>query len=160
MARKSTTVTIDRDGRDKGKVFYITEFSSRRVEAWEQRAVLAVARSGVDIPPNVLEYGLASVAIIAFKALQGVNDLEARMVLDELLECVEIIPDPSRPAVKRALIEDDIEEVSTLLKLRLEVFQLITGFTVPAALLSALRGFIQEVGNSLNTLTSDPKSAQ
>jgi hypothetical protein len=43
-------------------------------------------------------------------------------------ECVQIMPDPSKPHVVRALIEQDIEEVATRLKIRGEIWKLHTGF--------------------------------
>lgn len=45
-----------------------------------------------------------------------------------MFECITIIPDPSKPNVTRALIEDDIEEVATRLKLRIEIFKLHVDF--------------------------------
>ena len=38
------------------------------------------------------------------------------------------MPDPSKPHVVRNLIEEDIEEITTRLKLRGEVWKLHTGF--------------------------------
>ena len=61
--------------------------------------------------------GLASLTKVSFQA--------AKPLLAEMMTCVQIKPSPS---VTRALIEDDIEEVATLLTLRKEVFNLHLSF--------------------------------
>jgi len=42
--------------------------------------------------------------------------------------CITIKPDPRNPAITRPLLDDDIEEVKTLLELRMEVLKLHTDF--------------------------------
>jgi hypothetical protein len=44
--------------------------------------------------------------------------------MGEMMGCITIIPDPQKPQVYRHLVEDDTEEVSTLLKLKQEVLKL------------------------------------
>jgi len=46
MARKTATVTISAEGRDKGKTFFLTEMSAERSEEWGERALLALVRGG------------------------------------------------------------------------------------------------------------------
>jgi hypothetical protein len=43
-----------------------------------------------------------------------------------MMDCVNI----QMPAITRALFENDIEEISTILKLRQAVFELHTGFSL------------------------------
>jgi hypothetical protein len=48
--------------------------------------------------------------------------------MDELMECVQILPNPERPEIVRQLIDEDIEEVLTIFKLQKEVLMLHLGF--------------------------------
>jgi hypothetical protein len=130
--RKETIVTISAEGRDFGKAFFLREMSAVRAEKWATRAILALTRSGINIPEDVAKQGLAAVAAIGLHALAGVQFAEAEPLLDEMMQCVQIIPTPSRPEVKRPLVEDDIEEISTLVTLRREILALHMGFLPPA----------------------------
>jgi hypothetical protein len=133
MARQTKTVNITAKGRDKGKAFLLTEMPAAKAEKWAARAFLALAKAGVDIPENIASAGLAGIASVGLKALGGMDFPDAELLLDEMWTCIQIIPDPSRPEVVRALIEDDIEEVTTRLLLRKEVFTLHTSFFTTAA---------------------------
>ena len=46
------------------------------------------------------------------------------------MSCVTVIPDPTRPQVFRQLVETDIEEIATRLRLRDEVIALHTNFSI------------------------------
>ena len=133
MARKIATVVIDAEGRDYGKVFQLREMPAMQAERWAMRALLALAKSGVEIPENIANAGLAGVAALGLKAFGGLDFADAEPLLTEMMSCVQIIPDPAKPQIVRFLVDDDIEEVPTLLKLRAEVFSLHTGFSLPAA---------------------------
>jgi hypothetical protein len=76
-----------------------------------------------------------------------------------MLACVQIIPDASRPMVRRALVEDDIEEVTTLLRLREEVLSLHTGFSLRDYRLK-LTATQSTDGNTPNTETSQKQWVQ
>jgi hypothetical protein len=132
MARKTTTVTIADPGRDNGKSFFLTEMSADQAESWGMRALLALAKSGVTLPPDIEKSGLAGAASMGLKALSGLPWEAAKPLLDEMLGCVKCIPDPGKPHITRPLIEDDIDEVKTRLKLRMEVWNLHTGFLMAA----------------------------
>ena len=134
MARKTLTVTIDAEGRDQGKAFFIREMSASQAELWAAKAFLALARSGVEVPEGVTESGLAGIATFGFRALAGMTFGDARVLMDEMFACVQIIPNPAQPKVIRDLIEDDIEEVATRLRLRKEVFGLHVDFSLAGAL--------------------------
>lgn len=137
MARKIKTVRITEEGRDKGKTFFITEMPTTKAEKWAMRAFLAMARSGIDIPDEITKAGLAGLATFALRAVAGLNFVEAEPLMDEMMHCVQLQPDPLHPEVLRALIPDDIDEVKTLFTLRKEVMELHTGFSVPAAPLTS-----------------------
>ncbi|QDJ35831.1 hypothetical protein CBR67_03730 [Bordetella hinzii] len=130
MARKQKTVTITEDGRDKGKVFILTELSAYEAEEWAGRALFALMNAGVDVPDNIAEAGLSGVAALGLKALQALDFDQAKPLLDKMMDCVEI--QPSRDVTRR-LVADDIEEVATRLKLRREVVALHLDFSPAAA---------------------------
>lgn len=130
--RKNILIKIEAEGRDKGKVFLLREMPAVQAEKWAARAFLAMARSDVDIPADVAGTGMAGIAIVGLKALGGVTFELAEPLMDEMMACVAIVPDPGRPEVTRALIVDDFEEVRTILQLRKELLTLHTGFSIPA----------------------------
>lgn len=133
MARKIEQITIKDEGRDKGKVFVIREMPASQAEKWAMRAFLALAKSGVDVPEEVAESGLAGIAVLGLRALSGLTFADAEPLMDEMFSCIQIMPDPTRPEVVRLLLEDDIEEVKTRLHLRKAVLSLHTDFFTAAA---------------------------
>jgi hypothetical protein len=135
--RKTATVTIATEGRDKGKVFYLTEMPPFQTERWATRAFLALAKSGVSIPDDIVSSGFAGLVTLGVEALAGINYFDLEPLLEEMLQCVQIIPNPQNPEVKRSDIHCDIEEVSTILKLRKEVFNLHANFSKPAVTLTS-----------------------
>lgn len=130
MARKILNVTISDEGRDKDKVFVLTEMPASQAERWAARALFALMNSGVTIPDNIASTGLAGIAALGIKALGRLPFELAEPLLDEMFECVKIMPNPE---VTRALIEDDIEEMKTRIQLRKEIFNLHTSFFITAA---------------------------
>ncbi|WP_347558576.1 hypothetical protein [Robbsia sp. KACC 23696] len=139
MARKEKTIVIEKEGRDKGKMFIIHEMPPSKAEKWAIRAILALAKSGVEVPDDIANAGMAGIAMLGLKAFGGLRYEDAEPLLDEMFAMVAVIPDPQNPAIKRGcggvgpLIEDDIEEVMTRLTLRKELFTLHTGFSFPVA---------------------------
>lgn len=131
MRRTKTVVieTPDANNRDRGKTFLVTEMPAAQGEEWAFRALCAMAKSGVVLPDDYKELGMAAIASLGFQALSGINFGDAKPLLDEIMDCVKFIGDPTRPdATTRPLIPDDTEEITTRLKLRLEAFQLHTDF--------------------------------
>lgn len=128
--RKVATITIAAPGRDKGKVFILTEMSAWRSEEWAARAIFAMMNAGVEIPENIAKAGLAGIAALGIQSLTKVSFDAAKPLLDEMMSCVQVQPSPN---VTRALIEDDIEEVATLLQLRKEVLGLHVNFSTAGA---------------------------
>lgn len=142
MSRKTKTVIIDLGEdfpRDNGKVFHLEEMSAMAAEKWAMRAMLALTKSGVEIPEGIEGMGFAGVAIVGMRALGGVAFEDLEPLMDEMLECVSIQPDPRQPAVTRPLIKDDIEEVPTLVFLRREVFDLHANFSILGKRLELMR---------------------
>lgn len=128
MARKTKNVTITAEGRDKGKVFVLTEMSASRAEAWAARALLALMAGNVQLPAGIEKLGFAGLVQVGVRALTGLRWEAAEPLLAEMMTCVQVMPDPSKPTVVRPLIEDDIEEVATRIALRREIWELHTGF--------------------------------
>lgn len=138
MARKTVDITIDdEDSRDKGKTFRLKELSAEEAEDWLIAFGLAAARSGVILPPNFQEIGLAAIAGIGLQALGGMHLEEARPLLAKMFSCIKIISKATPDG--REITKDDIEEVSTRFRLRKEVIDLHTGFFTRAARLKLER---------------------
>lgn len=163
--RKTKVVPVpstDRDNRDAGKLFFITEMGAVQSEKWATRALLAMASGGIDIPPEVLRMGMGAVLAAGFRSLMTMAFADAEPLLDEMMQCVSIIPDPKRKDVTRPLDDEDIDEVSTLLLLRSEIVELHTGFSI-AAFLSNMGKAAQTTDNptpdTLDTPTS-PKPSE
>lgn len=136
--RKVEIVVISGDpntNRDHGKRFKITEMPAIRAEKWAMRVLLALASTGAQLPEDYKSAGMAGLAVAGFQALQSLNWGDAEPLLDEMMECVRILPDPRNIEVERPLIlnrgdgsGDDVEEVSTLLTLRRKIFEIHTSF--------------------------------
>jgi hypothetical protein len=133
MARKTLQYTVQDEGRDKGKVFLITEMSASHAESWAARAILALMAGGVELPEGFERFGMAGIAELGIKALSRLKWEDAQPLLDEMWACVQILPNPAKPNIIRALIEEDIEEVATRVKLRAEIWKLHVGFSQAAA---------------------------
>lgn len=119
--RKSITVTISDEGRDKGKTFIITELSAWDAERWASKVLFAAMNAGIEIPDDVAQAGISGLASLGIQALTRIPYEDAAPLLDTMMGCVQIQPSAS---VTRPLIEDDVEEVKTLLQLRKETVKL------------------------------------
>lgn len=159
--RKTKIVTVGTEGRDKGKTFLLTEMPATRAEKWAAKALLALGRSGVDVSDEAMEAGAVALLSAGLAAFRQMPFEDAEPLLDEMMTCVAFVPNPTikDPAndlpITRAMIDDDIDEVATLLTLRGELVELHTGFSVTAAL-SSLGAAIRE--RALATPTSRKRS--
>lgn len=134
---KDKLVTITKEGRDRGKVFLLTEMSAQAAEEWGYRAILALANEGVDVG-DVQGMGMEGVAVLGWKALAKLKWSDLKPLLDDMWRCVQCQPSPGVPA--RPLVDNDIFEPLTRVYLRAEVFVLHTDFSLPAGALSFLEG--------------------
>ena len=132
MARRIASFTASA-GRDAGKVFRITEMPADQAERWAVKAFLAAAQGGINLPEAAAESGFAGIAQAGFAMLANMSPELAFELLDEMMACVQIQPNPSKPEVVRGLVPDDIEEVVTRLQLRKAVFDLHVDFSQAAA---------------------------
>ena len=126
MTLKTKQITIE-NGRDKGRVFLITEMSAAHADNWAMRALIALANGGVDLGDLSPQQGMMGMVRVALDALGRLKADDAIPLLNELLDCVQIIPEGGQP---RPLNMDfnDVEDFTTLWRLRKEVFALHTDF--------------------------------
>lgn len=127
--REVKDVKIDAPGRDHGKVFVIREMAAIPAEKWAYRLIMALARAGADVQ-MIQGSGMAGLAAAGIQALPMLDFRDAEPLMDEMMSCVSIKPDPGKnPTFVRELAQngddgDDIEEVGTLMRLRKEILEL------------------------------------
>lgn len=160
MGRRTETISIEDEGRDKGKVFVITEMSAMAGERWAARITELVMASGVNVSADISQdtAGLAQLAAVGVPLLKAMHDPE----IDKAIwECVRYQHDPRHPP--QAIMAGDacqIEEIATITQLRMAVFSMHTGFFSPEnPSTTASRSPAIPTG-SLPTRTSRPRSAR
>ena len=157
--RKTQEFVIEAEGRDKGKRFFLTEMSAVQAEDWACRCLFALGNANVEIPDGVLSMGMAGMAevlpSVGLKALLSMKHADVKPLLDELMQCVQLRPDPKRPQVVQSYeqFSSQIEEVSTLFKLKWEVLRLHLDF-LEAGNLSESLGKVLPAKPAPNTRTS------
>lgn len=115
MARRTVDVKIDQENRDKGKTFVVTEMAAEQAEWWAFRVMQALI--GADAGMS-FDQPLAKLARAGIQAIGRIPADQAKPIFDEMMACVSVrLPDGG----SRPLLPDDIEEVSTRFKLRVEV---------------------------------------
>ncbi len=115
-------------GRDSGKTFRITEMAAAKAEKWCLRAFFVLLNAGVDVPDDLSAQGFAGLVSLGISAFTRVPFEAAEPLWDDLMTCIKFVPTPNQPNLTRPLIDEDIEEVQTLLKLRKAVYDLHTEF--------------------------------
>ena len=136
MARRTAVITITRDGRDAGGVFDLREMPVMQETEWFIRAMQILARSGADVPPNIMHQGIAGFVTMGIgTVLTGLGKSpwhEVKPLLDELLTCVVSYQPPggSVPLTGWNVIKTQIEEASTIMQLYEEVVSLGLGFSL------------------------------
>ncbi|UCL84496.1 hypothetical protein [Pseudomonas sp. HS-18] len=130
MARKTAQFRVSDTGRDQGKVFVITEMPASQAEKWAMRAFLSMAQSGVELPEGITDLGFAGIVRMGMNAIAMIPFQQAEPLMDEMMGCVQMMPNPSNPSIVRPLVEDDIEEIATRLKIRAQVLSLHSGFSI------------------------------
>ena len=126
MARKTARITIDAEGRDKGKVFVVTELPALDIERWAVRLVLALGKNGVSLPDVQADSGFAGIAGVLWALVAQVSPAEAENLMATMLEGLKI----DEGKITRDLVSGDIEEPETLLQLRMAWVDLHSGFFV------------------------------
>ena len=156
--RKEEDVIITEEGRDFQKIFHIREMAAIKAEKWAMRALMLVARNNADIG-DIAGMGMQGIAALGIQAIMKVDFFEAEPLLDEMMQCVTLKPDPDRPAVERPVREEDIEEVKTLFYLRQRVIELHVGFSMGGALSQSTSETRDPPSPSSSTRTSRAPSA-
>ena len=109
----------------------VTEVSAYRLDEWITRAALLLMQSGVDVGDAVS--GRDALMRSGFTAFLRLPYAETKPLLDEMMTCVSVRPDPRNPVIEKAsyarplMPQTDVEEVSTFWTLRKEVFELHMG---------------------------------
>lgn len=137
MARHTALFTETDEGRDHGKVFFLTEMSATQAEEWATRVLFALMATNIELPPGFQHLGIAGVAEVGMNAIGKIPYAEAAPLLAMMMEGIEFVPKPTtNPNVKRSLVREginpDIEEVMTAVHLKREFWKLNMGFFVAA----------------------------
>lgn len=138
MARKTKQITIQNEGRDKGKHFLITEMSAALGADWVLKIFSILGPTLAEQDQDILKQGMAGLARIGLKSILRIPQERSKPLLDELLGCIQRIEDVRHPFPRLIVIDplnpdgDDIEEISTFYFLYGEVFELMTGFSLAA----------------------------
>ena len=80
MTGRKTSLWTAEDGRDKDKVFLLTEMSATQGEDWAMRAILALMQANVDLPDGALELGMAGLAEIGLKKLAQISPIILKLL--------------------------------------------------------------------------------
>lgn len=138
--RNKKEYTVTAEGRDKGKIFVITEMHAVKGEDWAIRAIRLAQKGGADVPGG-LNAGIAGIAAIGILAiLQGGEIDELRPLFREMLSCVELMTDRAKMHTRPIIVDseddenNDIQEIKTLLLLRKEWLDLHLDFSIADAL--------------------------
>lgn len=125
MALNNKVITIEK-GRDAGKMFVVTEMPVTKADNWAMRAMFALANAGIDIGEVSPAMGMMGIGQVAIKALANIRADVGIPLLNELLDCAEIIP--SGGNARQIEMDSDIQDITTLLLLRKEALVIHIGF--------------------------------
>lgn len=163
MALKTADWTVPEEGRDKGKVFRLTEMPAYRAEDWATRAIRAANRAGVKVDPSMAAYGMQAVAAIGIEGLVMMDPEESRPLMREMLGCARLVPNPQQaPDFTRDILESDIEEPQTITALKIAIVRLHINFSSAGASQNSLKTSASTTPaiSSPNTPTVPPPSGQ
>jgi len=133
MARREEFYTVSDNNRDFNKTFVITEMSAFDAESFAIKLGLLLLSNNPELPSDLTQkiqnndLSMQDIAHYGFRLLQGLNYDAIKPVLDDLMKCVQIIVD-KKSGIRRALVNEDIEEVKTIITLRKMVIGLHVNF--------------------------------
>lgn len=154
--RKEVDIVISADGRDKGKTFHLTEMYAMDGDAWARRALSAVAKHAPEGMLIDLNGGWPALAEMGVKAILSAIGDDATSLIEEMTTCIQIKETlVTRPLILRS---DDIEEISTIIKLRDEVIRLHANFSIIEIALKFGEVIRTIIENSPTTPTSATQS--
>lgn len=120
--RKEVEVKIE-SGRDAGKVFKITEMPATQAERWATRALGVLGRSGM----SITSLGVIPMEQILEECLKAKPE-EVEPLMDELLACASYNQDGTSIVMKGSMIDSVIEELTTIMRLKMEALKLTLSF--------------------------------
>ncbi|MBS1331639.1 MAG: hypothetical protein HP053_00295 [Christensenellaceae bacterium] len=160
MSRKTLIyqVPAQEGNRDAGKRFLIEEMPATRAERWAMRALLALMGGNVELGDIRPGHGMAGLMSAGLEKLAALNWETVQPLYDELLECVYALPKPDNDAVRVRLTpaqaDTQVEEISTLLALRVEALGLHVGFSLGDALATLIARSAAGTSSSASTSPS------
>jgi hypothetical protein len=131
--RRTLDVTIEADNRDKGKVYHLEEMDAWSALLWAKHAVSAAARNGTDLGAlDIADMSsMESLLRLGLTRIMSAPDRETDdLVREAIFKCVKFKPGPN---ALRGLMDGDIEEIATYLKLSMELASLHVGFSIGGA---------------------------
>ena len=129
--------------RDSGKTFRITEMASEPAEWWSIKTLQGIAAAGVELPQEVIAAGSLGIKALqdmpnatktkaAMAILTGLAQIERGLLKELMVEMFACVSFVSSSGVERNLQPNDIEEISTRLKLRVQWLEQQFGFSLAA----------------------------
>lgn len=128
MARHTRTITIEDEGRDKGKVFILTEMPATAAEKWATQVGYLLSQAGISEGAKAQESGMAGLASIPLESVASLKALQDPS-LDAWWECVRYqhrADQMPQPILQGEACQ--IEEIATVQRLRIAVLELHVGF--------------------------------
>lgn len=123
-----TMTYVAEHGEDSGKNFCITKMPVMKAEKWAAKALLAIMHGNPEIPEEAASMGILGLLQIGLSGLMKCKWEDVEPLLDEMLDYVEIIPDVSKPQVKRRLFDGDVQDVRTIIGIRKAIWEFNTSF--------------------------------
>lgn len=153
MARKTKIFVVNDQGRDRGKVFHLTEMSAAQAFKWGWSAARLLIQSGFIMSDEIAAQGIAAMWLAGFMSMLRVDHEEAQPLLAELMSCVQLQPDPMNTFL-RPPTSDDIEEVLTIYRLHEQALTLSINFSEIAANLG-----LSHFGKTSSSVQEEPQAA-
>ena len=148
--RRTATFTVTSPGRDLGKRFHIEEQPVMAIEEWTRRAAAILLRSGVEIPPGILEQGPSGfVALGVGTILSGIGkapEAEVAWLFEAMLKSVKGYQESANAPVMTNLeiILGQVEELRTMVELREQIASVHLGWSL-ADHLTKYRGLVADL---------------
>ena len=150
MARRTATFTVNSPGRDLGKRFHLEEQPIMAIEEWCRRGMAVLLRSGVEIPPGILDQGPSGfVALGVGTLLSGLGKApteEVSWLFQAMLKSVTGYQEREGAPVmtNMEIILGQIEELRTMVELREQIASVHLGWSL-ADHLSRYRGLVTDL---------------
>ena len=84
----------ERENRDAGKTYLLTEMPALQAERWGRHAIAACSRSDLDIKGELAKLGLLGFYLVGFQALAGGDIHAVDALMDQMLTCIKIVELP------------------------------------------------------------------